>query len=142
MNPIPRLHATAGSTLFIRFFDRLRRFSESRQLRQMLALRSDRLLADIGLNREQLATEIEATVDALQQRREIERQVRSELESHSDRELQDIGIRRDDIRGIAREHAQQAIAVNRFGSLAATRTLQTNDNAGRWPRRDLSEKAA
>lgn len=142
MNPTPLQQATVRSSLVTRLLDGLRRLGERRQLRQMMARRSDRLLADIGLSREQLSEEIEATVGALQQRREIERRVRGELEGHSDRELQDIGIRRDEIRGLAREHAQQAIALNRFGNLDVAGQPRTNDNAETGRRPDVSDRAA
>ena len=93
----------------IRFYDRLCRFSERRALRDMLAMRSDRLLADIGFSREDFAVEIEAAVAAKQTRRETERRVLRELTACDDRELQDMNISRFDIRRIAREHAQQAM---------------------------------
>ncbi|WP_319633683.1 DUF1127 domain-containing protein [Pelagibius marinus] len=96
-----------------RLLDGLRRFGERRALREMLALRSDRLLADIGFNRSDLATDIEAAVASLQIRRQTERRVLRELAGYNDRELRDLGISRFDIRRIAREHAQQAVEARR-----------------------------
>ncbi|MEQ8356531.1 MAG: DUF1127 domain-containing protein [Kiloniellaceae bacterium] len=138
MIPTPRHQGDTTPSWFTGFADRLRRLGERRELREMLALRSDRLLADIGFSREQLATEIDAAVNASQQRREIERQTLRELGAYSDRELDDIGIRRDDIRRIAHEHARQASAFNRFDSRSPADTLRANDNA--WRR--ASGKAA
>lgn len=96
-----------------RLYDSLCRLSERRALREVLAKRSERLLADIGFSRADLAAEIEAAVTTLQTRRETERRVLRELASYNDRELRDMGITRFDIRRIAREHAAQAVAVRR-----------------------------
>jgi uncharacterized protein YjiS (DUF1127 family) len=98
---------------FTRLYDSFCRLSERRALREVLAKRSERLLADIGFSRADLAAEIEAAVTTLQTRRETERRVLRELASYNDRELRDMGITRFDIRRIAREHAAQAVAVRR-----------------------------
>ena len=104
-----RRRAAKAASWLTRLYDRLCRFSERRALRERLAMRSDRLLADIGFSREDFATEIEATVAAMQTRRDTERRVLRELTACDDRELQDMNISRFDIRRIAREHAQQAM---------------------------------
>ncbi len=113
MTPLPRHHNQSQTTWATRLLDGLRRLGERRALREMLALRSDRLLADIGFSRADLATDIEAAVATLQLRRETERRVLRELTSYSDRELKDMGISRIDIRRIAQEHARQAVAERR-----------------------------
>lgn len=105
--------AAKPASWFLGLYDRLSRLGERRALREMLAKRSDRLLADIGFSRQDLATEIEAAVAAAQTRRETERRVLRELASYDDRELRDMGISRFDIRRIAREHAQQAMDARR-----------------------------
>lgn len=113
MNPTSRPQTNKPSSWLIGLYDRLSRLSERRALRETLAKRSDRLLADIGFSREDLATEIEAAVAGLQTRRETERRVLRELASYNDRELRDMGISRIDIRRIAREHAEQAVKARR-----------------------------
>ncbi|MEQ9606111.1 MAG: hypothetical protein RLN99_00425 [Kiloniellaceae bacterium] len=89
-----------------RALDGLRRFGERRALKEMLALRSDRLLADIGYSRQELAAEIDAAVQSLQERRDIERRIERELAGHSDAELDSLGITRLDIRRVSRERAR------------------------------------
>jgi|GEM_PF-5484416 len=103
----------APETIFTRVYDSLCRLAERQALREMMARRSDRLLADVGFSREDFATEIEAAIAALQTRRETERRVLRELNSCDDRELRDMGISRFDIRRIAREHAKQAMEARR-----------------------------
>ncbi|MGD1879690.1 MAG: hypothetical protein ACFB13_19575 [Kiloniellaceae bacterium] len=95
--------------------DSLRRFSERRALQDMLTLRSDRLLADIGFSREDLQDQIEAAVGASQSLRETERRIQRELAGYSDGELQTIGLSRPDIRRVARERAQQAAGSGQAG---------------------------
>jgi uncharacterized protein YjiS (DUF1127 family) len=102
-----------------RVLDGLRRFGERRALKEMLALRSDRLLADIGYSREELAAEINVAVQSLQERRDTERRIQRELASHSDAELEAMGVTRLDIRHIARARARQAVAIRRPASLSA-----------------------
>lgn len=101
------------TAFFTRLYDGLVSLTERRALQRTLRKRSDRLLADIGFDRADLATEIEAAVAALQTRRETERRVQNELAGFSDRELHDLGISRFDIRRVAREHAEQAMAARR-----------------------------
>ena len=96
-----------------RLYDRLISLTERRALREMLARRSDRLLADIGFDRADLATEIEAAVAGLRTRRETERRVTNELAGFSDHELRDLGISRFDIRRVARAQAEQAMEARR-----------------------------
>lgn len=133
MHPAPRNSGHPAAPWHTRLLNGLVRFSQRRALREMLDLRSDRLLADIGFSRAQLAEQIEATVDAIQESRRVERQIRRELSAYSDRELNDIGIVRSDIRRLAREHAAEVLEVRRLGRLGAERGLQSNanDNAGR-----------
>jgi uncharacterized protein YjiS (DUF1127 family) len=113
MTPESRPQAAQPASWFTRFYDRLCRLAERRALRAMLARRSERLLADIGFDRTDLATEIEAAVAGLQTRRETERRVLRELGGYSDPELRDLGIGRLDIARIARAHAEQAMAARR-----------------------------
>lgn len=113
MAPTTQLSAGAPASFFTRLMDRLRRFGERRALQKMLALRSDRLLADIGYDRTDLAGGIDIAVASLQQRRDTERRIQHELAGHSDAELQAMGITRLDIRRVARERAQQAVPVSR-----------------------------
>lgn len=96
-----------------RLYDHLVSLTERRALKDMLTKRSDRLLADIGFNRADFATEIEAAVAALRTRRETERRLLNELSGFSDRDLRDLGISRFDIRRIARTHAEQAMEARR-----------------------------
>lgn len=105
--------SSSQASWIVRLYDRLCRLVERRALRETLAKRSDRLLADLGFSRADLATEIEAAVAALQTRRETERRIRRELDGYSDPELRDLGISRLDIARIAREHAAQAMAARR-----------------------------
>jgi len=124
MTPISRHNDQSTASWTNRLLDGLRRIGERRALREMLALRSDRLLADIGFSREALAAEIEAAVAAAQLRRRTERQIRRELHSYSDQQLSELGISRLDIRRIAREHAEQAVNAERN-----TRRFDTADAA-------------
>lgn len=96
-----------------RVLDRLRRFGERRALKEMLALRSDRLLADIGYSRQELVAEIDVAVQSLQERRDTERRIQRELAGHSEAELESMGIARLDIRRVSRERARQAVAIRR-----------------------------
>ncbi|WP_340118345.1 hypothetical protein [Pelagibius sp. 7325] len=105
--------SSASASWATRVLDGLRRFGERRALKQMLALRSDRLLADIGYSRQELAAEIDAAVQSLQERRDAERRIERELAGHSDAELDSMGIARLDIRRVSRERARQAVAVGR-----------------------------
>jgi len=109
MNPTSPSQAGKPAFWITRLYDGLCRLSERRALREVLAKRSDRLLADIGFSRADFAAEIEAAVATLQTRRETERRILRELAGYDDRELRDMGISRFDIRRIAREHAQQAV---------------------------------
>jgi uncharacterized protein YjiS (DUF1127 family) len=111
MNPASHLQTSAS--WITRLYDRLCSLGERRALRETLASRSDRLLADIGFSRADLATEIEVAVAGLQTRRETERRVRRELAGYSDRELHELGISRIDIARFAREHAAQAMEARR-----------------------------
>lgn len=113
MTPIAQDQNQLPVSWITRLLDGLRRIGERRALREMMALRSDRLLADIGFSRADLATDIEAAVATLQLRRETERRVLRELTGYSDRELRDMGISRIDIERIAREHAEQAVEARR-----------------------------
>ncbi len=133
MHPAPHNSGHSASPWHIRLWNGLVRISQRRALREMLDLRSDRLLADIGFSRAQLADQIEAAVDAIHESRRVERQVRRELSAYSDRELNDIGIGRCDIRRLAREQAAQVLEAKRLGRFGADPVLQsnTNDNAGR-----------
>jgi uncharacterized protein YjiS (DUF1127 family) len=110
---MPQNQNQTPASWMTRLLDGLRRIGERRALREMIALRSDRLLADIGFSRADLAADIEAAVATLQTRRESERRVLRELNSYSDPELLDLGISRLDIRRIAREHADQTVAARR-----------------------------
>ena len=113
------LSAATPVSWVTRVLDGLRRFGERRALKEMLALRSDRLLADIGYSRQELAAEIDVAVQSLQERRDIERYIQRELAGYSDAELEAMGIARLDIRRVARERARQAVAIRRPAPLAA-----------------------
>jgi uncharacterized protein YjiS (DUF1127 family) len=102
----------------------LARWHRQRQSRDALMRCSDRVLADIGIEREHIPliakgidpaeyqlrqpalrrwwTAARARVDAARTARRERRQVYRELDAYSDRELEEIGLRRADIPVIAR----------------------------------------
>jgi uncharacterized protein YjiS (DUF1127 family) len=104
----------------------LARWHEQRRTRQALMACSDRVLADVGIEREHIplvAKGIDhadyqqmdpvlrrwwaaayARVDAERAARWERRRLYRELDAYSDRELDEIGVRRADIPMIAREH--------------------------------------
>ena len=130
MHPTSHNTGPSASPLHSRLLDALLRFTERRALREMLELRSDRLLADAGFSRAQLAEQIRAAVEDSQQSRKVEQRVRRELSAYSDRELNDIGITRSDVPRLAREEAQLVLEARRLGRLGVQHGPQANDNAG------------
>ena len=102
------------------------RWEKRRATRAALMRCSDRVLADIGIEREDIplvargidpaeyplrepalrrwGQAARARLDALRQARRERRRLYRELDAYSDRELEEIGLRRADIPAIAREH--------------------------------------
>jgi len=103
---------------------RLARWQERRQTYDALMRCSDRVLADIGIEREHIPliakaidpshhesavavawrwwAAVRARLDAAGEARREQRRVYRELMAYQDRELDDLGVRRADIAGIAR----------------------------------------
>jgi uncharacterized protein YjiS (DUF1127 family) len=103
---------------------RLARWQERRRTYDALMRCSDRVLADIGIEREHIPliakgidpsrhesavavawrwwAAVRARVDAAAEARREQRRVYRELMAYQDRELDDLGVRRADIAGIAR----------------------------------------
>ncbi|MGH1479521.1 MAG: RSP_7527 family protein [Geminicoccales bacterium] len=98
------------------------RWHERGQLRQALMSRNDRLLADIGAERDRIDAFLRGEkpdrhpvdppfelwrivperIEAIRQERRERKQIENELMAYKDSELDDIGIHRADIREIAR----------------------------------------
>jgi uncharacterized protein YjiS (DUF1127 family) len=95
------------------------RWKQRRATRDALMRCSDRVLADIGIEREHIPlvaqgidpterqlwwTAAHARLAAAGQERREQRRIYRELDAYTDRELDEIGVRRADIPVIAREH--------------------------------------
>ena len=89
----------------------LYRWVVRRQLHRTLDTRPDRLLADVGFDRERLDEQIAAVANALVERRRNRLRIQRELMAYSDRELADVGVSRSDIPAIARGEIPASIAL-------------------------------